>query len=249
MKQPRHNSGFSIVEIVIAVMIIGILATILIPVLITKAEKAKVAAANRDLEELANAEERVAIDIGHYVRLYVLDDVRDSDQPLPIGLGAANDRMDGIVEEPRNTIYQNPWQIFITLDSNVLLDAGDAQTLLAKIAYATTESPYKWDGPYLNIHRDEPMPPVVPNPFPPPLPDTPTDPWGNDYLLFTRQGLVVEPDGTINAKASIAGAASANMQVFDRPTVLSLGPDGLPGSPSKNESFGKGDDVRRSFGY
>jgi general secretion pathway protein G len=64
MKQPtRKTSGFTIVEIAIAVIIIGILAAILIPVLATRAEEAKIGAARRDLEELTNAEERVALDL------------------------------------------------------------------------------------------------------------------------------------------------------------------------------------------
>ena len=48
------------------------------------------------------------------------------------------------------------------------------------------------------------------------------------------------------------GGISYQCDVFDRPTVLSMGPDGLPGdtttrSTGQTRIFGTGDDITRSF--
>lgn len=65
----------------------------------------------------------------------------------------------------------------------------------------------------------------------------PDDPWGNDYVLFTRRGLVLEPTGQIvdtNVGVQVSGGflqgGSYPTQVFDRACIMSLGPNGLPGA-------------------
>ena len=93
--------------------------------------------------------------------------------------------------------------------------------------------------------------------------DIPDDPWGNNYLFFTSKGLLNEPEGEFVIRATLAdalgsqnpnagGGISYQCDVFDRPTVLSMGPDGLPGdtttrSTGQTRIFGTGDDITRSF--
>jgi len=232
MKRSHNVPAFTIVEIVIAVIIIGILATTLIPVLIKKVEGAKVTSAKRDLEEIANAEDRVAIDTGYYVRLFALD-AGTTGTSVDFGDLPGFSSMD--------TIFINPDPRDQTLTT--------AQGLLDKLAYVTPESPYKWDGPYYNIHRDETLEQNDSVSTPKHLHGIPNDPWGNDYLLFTREGLVKEPDGEMVTIATDFSGSPAT-QVFDRPTVLSLGPNGVPGPDAGGQpAFGKGDDIARAFGY
>ncbi len=66
--------GFTIIEILIAIIIIGILVAIIIPRLATRADLARRRAAESDIEEIRKAQEHAGIDTGYYYRLYVLDD-------------------------------------------------------------------------------------------------------------------------------------------------------------------------------
>ena len=241
-------------------IIISILATILIPVLNKRADQAKITTAKRDLEELANAEERVAIDIGYYVRMYALDDVAGGDG---VGLGEATANtsdIDGIADEPRNRLYpaatdpltgraSAPEAIFINPETQNFPALAVGQAFFQQyMVTSTAESSYRWQGPYFNIHRDETIETNDPVSIPRHMVDIPNDPWGNDYLFFTRNGLVLEPAGVIVNNASAQSVGYPATQVFDRPTMLSLGPDGIVGSEGA-PGFGKGDDLYRSFGY
>lgn len=250
MKRKSTQTGFSIVEIVVAVLIIGVLASILIPVLVTKMEKAKVATAQAEVMELTNAEERVEIDTGHYVRLFVLDDVADGDG---YGLGDVNDRVDGIRDEGLNNIYQYPREMFILIKPTeqrpMLKDSGK---FWEQIAFATTESSYKWEGPYIDFKRTTARAntdTAQTTTYPRHMFDTPADPWGNDYLFFNRMGVVLEPEGKIVGDAEAASMSFPPTQVFQRATILSLGPNGVPGDGSPTAKLGTGDDIFRSFGY
>ena len=70
----KSLKGFSIIELLIAIIIIGILVAVIVPRLATRSELARQRAAKSDLEHIRNAEEHAGIDTGYYYRLYVLDD-------------------------------------------------------------------------------------------------------------------------------------------------------------------------------
>ncbi|NQU44140.1 prepilin-type N-terminal cleavage/methylation domain-containing protein [bacterium] len=242
-RQPFSRAGFSIVEILIAVMIIGVLAVILIPTLVNRVKEAKIAAAERDLEEIAEAQRRAAIQMNYYLRMYALDDIPGGDG---YALGDANDQRDGIADEIANTVfYDTPSRLFINPNTNDLLDTARADAVYASLA---PETAYIWQGPYLTIQRDESPALHDRTSNPPHLHDIPTDPWGNDYLMFFRTGLLREPEGDIVTQVTWY-TDTWDTEVFDRPTVLSVGPDGLPGDGQPGSQFGEGDDIVRPFEF
>lgn len=261
--EPRRRRAFTIVEILIAVLIIGILSAILIPVYISRTEEARVEACNQDLQHLADSQERAAIQMGYYLRPYALDDLgREGDG---IGLGQSGDIKDAFADEYQsatilNTLYSNPRVMFIHPKNATLMDSTQAENVYAVLA---GNDAAKWAGPYYNIHRDETVDEHVDSSeVPTHLHDIPNDPWGNDYIFIfrfqdsvsgeLRSGMLVEPDGVIQAEVP-RDATLPNVEVsdiFDRPAVLSLGPDGLPGDGGQTGTkLGEGDDMYRMFGY
>ncbi|HMZ51991.1 MAG TPA: prepilin-type N-terminal cleavage/methylation domain-containing protein, partial [Candidatus Sumerlaeota bacterium] len=71
----RRRAGFSIIELLVAIIIIGILVAVLIPVVANRTAQARLARAQSDLKNLGEAEERVGVDTGFYIRLFALNDV------------------------------------------------------------------------------------------------------------------------------------------------------------------------------
>lgn len=253
--QPRQASrhGFTIVEVIITFIIIGILATILIPVLADRSRQARIRACEADLQNIADALERAAIDTGYFYRIYALDDIGTG------GDGIAATDSDDVYETisdneiTTNNWYENGEEIFILVATS---DYAANQTALFR-RLTDNETSFGWSGPYINWIRD-----ANNN-------DWPDDPWGNDYLFFTRAGALyppqLDPDGTGNNPPFTTDFSDGFTETFpadlftnvtidaidqfDRPTVLSLGPDGLPGDGGITTiEFGGGDDIFRSFG-
>lgn len=255
----RHSrSGFSIIELLVAIIIIGILVAVLVPVVSNRAEQARIARVNSDLQTIGDSLERVAVDTGYFVRLFALNDVLRGDGVAFTRLNSPVDRSDGLTDyslsQPflqfptSNSLFVDP----ATGDFVIGLDRTDfIDRLLA------TESSYDgsvtWGGPYMNFQKDSNVyANVVARDA---IPD---DPWGNDYMFFTREGLVLEPNGVIvDATSPLTSGGFGNggafdCEVFDRPTVVSLGPNGLPGNgiagSGPDNIFGGFDDYFRQFG-
>lgn len=235
------------VELLIAIIIIGILVTIIVPVLSNRAADARIAAAKADMEAIANAESQVALDTGYIARLHVLDDsAAPTDGLAPDDL---NDVVDTVVDEINNNAGR-PDQLFLDAKTGVILPA----TLYTKLI--ANPDQFGWRGPYLTYHNKLKFTGVVPV-------DSwtygsPLDPWGNPYFLFVA-GQDITTGGTSNGAwlnertgqleqtftyFSALGPVSARN--FDRNTILSLGPDGVPGTLA-NPVLGTGDDLVRAF--
>jgi prepilin-type N-terminal cleavage/methylation domain-containing protein len=250
------RGGFSIMEVLIAVMIIGILAVILVPVLTSRAREARVAACESELQTLAEAQKSAAVLMGVFLRLYALNDMPGPTKNLPLTNPNASD---SIADEAQNSsLYTNPKRMFIDPATNAFLPSTQADQRFESIVGTTpivNETSYAWKGPFCNFKRDEKPNESQPTPamalggwtLPTHIHGIPNDPWGNDYLLFTRWGLVCEPVGSLESVVSV-DAIGYSTVVFDRPTILSLGPNGKPGDETAPE-FGKGDDIYRSFEY
>lgn len=271
------RSGFSIIELLVAIIIIGILVAIMVPIVSNRSEQARVARVEADLENIAEAMQRVAIDTGYYVRLFALDDLLFGDADLNGAGGQAfnrgnnpNNIADGLTDYLPNVaqpFYNFPTANSLFIDPRTGLFAGanpdsgayggtpTRQAIIRRLADG--ESVYNaatgfWGGPYLNFSSDSALYNNVVAPT-----GVPTDPWGNDYILFTRRGMFLEPNGIV--VESVSQLASGGFSqggpfdclVFDRPTVLSMGPNGAPGnglSGSADGQFGRDDDFHRSFG-
>lgn len=240
------SRGLSFVEVVITVLILSVLTLILTPTVTTRIAQAKVVSATTELKILAAAEERLALDTEYYARLYLLDDVTDN------GDGIRNEDSTGVIDGTDDetttatgaAVHTNVEEIFIAISSeNFVATANFTDNFRAD------EESFGWHGPYVNWKSDD-------NDN-----DWPDDPWGNDYILFTRVGgLFPLPAytgaaddssfvATFEFTADDTGTTeSTSAVVFDRPTILSLGPNGLPGNGNSGAGFGEGDDVFLSFG-
>jgi prepilin-type N-terminal cleavage/methylation domain-containing protein len=269
----RGRHGFTIVELLIALIIIGVLSAILVPTLLHRAEDSRHTAAIADMAVIADAEDRVATDTGYYVRLFALDDLPRGD-----GVGMTRptnvlDRMDGLPDEGTHAVFNlafntNVNSIFIRIASESpapggpsVVPAGSATAIfsgtLGVDVGTLAPDPYfapNWSGPYYAIKRQSADPDdavdVASGALRIHLRDIPCDPWGNNYVLFFRNGYVREPDGIVWPTMVNANDC---LGMFDRPTIVSFGPDGKPGNngvPDVNgRTAGTGDDLVYSFGY
>ncbi|MCX8036036.1 MAG: prepilin-type N-terminal cleavage/methylation domain-containing protein [Candidatus Sumerlaeia bacterium] len=236
MNRHRAPVGFSIIELLIAVIIIGILVAIIIPVLLRKAEDARIAAAESDLEHLQAALERAYINTGHIFRFYVLDDLEGGDGRYTPG--DLSD-LDGVRDEASNPTVIDPTRMFIDYKTGLF----DANYITLYNRLSRNETDFGWGGPYINFSRMKDVD----------LNDIPEDPWGEEYLLFTPEGVVNQVNGTIETWYTfVARDTGANITIyrpfFDRFTILSKGPNGAPGDGTAfNARFGQGDDLFRQF--
>lgn len=259
--------GFSIIEILVAIILIGILVAILVPVIANRADDARLARAGQDAENLANAQDRLYTDVGYLARLYVLNDTIGGDTPptpfsRPGGATDPNDIIDGVRDHAvAGELYDNPTNIFVDPRGGVggegiVISGSTATSLLNSLQ--TNETNFNWHGPYLNWQADNNYT-VSGITGPDGIPD---DAWGNNFLLFVRGGLVKEVDarwdtdrtgeGTVVDTITINGQTFSTER-FDRAAIVSFGPNGLPGDGSgpgnvSGGQIGQGDDVVRKFG-
>jgi prepilin-type N-terminal cleavage/methylation domain-containing protein len=211
--------GFTIVEIIVAFIIIGILTAILTPTLAHRAAEARVRAATQDLEHLADAQERAAVDTGYMYRPYVLNDgpgpgdagekqpsaPKDLNQVTPLNenkIESIRDNYDSV----QNNLYKNPYKIFITANGlNVTTNVApfpfidDTQqkkkfkelTGMDALSGSPDPSLAQGDQPEAKFNWNGPYLNWKRDAN---KNDWPDDPWGNDYLFFVPQGVLYPPD-------------------------------------------------------
>ncbi|MCX7001538.1 MAG: prepilin-type N-terminal cleavage/methylation domain-containing protein [Candidatus Sumerlaeota bacterium] len=207
----KGQRGVTLTELLVVLAIIGLLATIAVPVYVNKMEQAKFNTAKHEVIELANVEEICGIFHGFYVPLCMLDDLPYRSQNRPtVGIDD--------VENTRNNL--NPYlistgvPIYDQMDHQLSLSDADSYVAVNKLYYS-------WQGPFINFKRYYMGLGIYVEPADPDLGnvarDYPLDPWGNPYIMLTELGYVTTQGGITSTKLQ---------HVFDRMTILSMGPDG-----------------------
>lgn len=221
MRSPRPTRGFTILEVVVAMIIISILTLIIMPTVTNRANQARIASAEADMQTLAEAESRASIDMNYYIVPWRLNNVIGSVVPR---LSTTND------DQSIHPDYANYDDMFINI---VTLDIpGNVNEIHDD--FIENETDFGWRGPYVNFKRDDNGN------------NWPEDPWGNDYILFTKAGglFAPEPDSATNMQFETTGPSfiqndgTTNAGIsgldgqFDRPAWISLGPNEIPGDGS-----------------
>ncbi len=151
----KNHSGFSLLEILIALVIVGILSVIAVNRYTSRTEEARISAAKAEEKALADAERQAEIDTGFFVTFRALDD-----EP---GLGSFTDNNNFT----QFKIQSEPIPYAIDTDGSF---------------FTGTNFPFaNWKGPYINYQSIY----TTGNATGISAHGSPIDPWGNPYRLYT----------------------------------------------------------------
>ncbi|MBN1868196.1 prepilin-type N-terminal cleavage/methylation domain-containing protein [Candidatus Sumerlaeota bacterium] len=225
----RSRRAVTLTELLVVLLIISLLATIAVPVYLTKIRAAKIATATAEVRELAHAEEHCVLLHGFYVPLQMLDDII-YDQAIHRGV-ALNDPL------ATDDLY-NEWQQIQLIDPAKVVEYGiyneHQPELQDRSNDVRVESLYSfWSGPFINFHRDFAKQWNAANPasrisvyF-----DHPLDPWGQPYRFYSPVGIIgTNAYSTTPSDWRQTSFSDGNLTTtddrFDRFAIVSFGPDG-----------------------
>jgi len=101
----RRASGFTLIELIVVMTILGILAALIVPRVVGRTDDARVAAAKQDIAQLLQALKLYRLDNGRYPTneqgLQALVE-RPTTEPVP-----ANWKQGGYLDSP--TLHKDPW--------------------------------------------------------------------------------------------------------------------------------------------
>lgn len=251
MKHFNKNRGVTLTELLVVVVIIGLLATIAVPVYVNKAEQARISIAKTEVKEIAMAQEACAITHGFYVPLQMLDDMIYNSATSSV----SNPRTDDLYNEDQTLYliyatrnlddqYSNQAQLQDRTDSN-------------SVHYVAVRDMYEqWSGPFLNPQRvafEEEIKRNEVGEDPGVQLDFPLDPWGVPYRFYSPLGIIgtgantdYRPSGsTAGAESFSDGLLTRTDEQYDRFAIVSWGPDGA----SEYQGVGlEEDDISYLFG-
>jgi prepilin-type N-terminal cleavage/methylation domain-containing protein len=234
--------GVTLTELLVVLAIIGLLATIAIPVYVQRTEEAKVRTAQQEVREIAKAEAMVATIHSFYVPIQVLDDIA-------VDLTNRTTRTDDLQNETDTLYLIDP---FINVIDQIAgnppqptLQDRDTNTRVHRLYYF-------WQGPFLNPVRvwiddetsaepEQLSEDVIRH-------DHPLDPWGQPYRMYSPAGIVGDSASATN-RSSFNTSSFSNGRLtttddrFDRFAIVSFGRDNL----SDGQAY-TGDDVFYYFG-
>lgn len=261
-----RQSGVTLTELLVVLVIISILSTIAVPVYINKAENARKATAEAECREIADAEETCAAHHGFYVPLQVLDD-----QPAYTGV---DDNADAIDKEGATVFLVDPNKPVDRLDQGSVL--GTPQPSLISVPAGSSieavtaggnfdprviQMIKTWQGPFLNPQRvayanmGETYRRY----------DFLLDPWGQPYRFYApfpfgaigtgSGGVAGSPSSSdyttnpVNFSDGLVTKTEASERRFDRFAIVSWGPNGVPNVTSDiTAGYSTADDVIYMFG-
>lgn len=244
----QGQGGVTLTELLAVLAILGLLATLSVPVVINRAQQAKFSVAKAECEALAKGEDMCGLMHGYYVPLQMLDDI-------PYDPGAPRDplRTDDIRNEKSGSA---PYVIDVSISPYTQYTAGNQRNLTDTFPLRLVRLETDWSGPFTQsqrvFHSSVGYPSSTYE-----RRDFPLDPWGNPYRLYSPLGITGSDAGTqgnpamplsvIDSDSFSNGRLSTTDKRWDRFAVVSFGPDSVSDGPSPSPTKQQ-DDIVYFFG-
>jgi prepilin-type N-terminal cleavage/methylation domain-containing protein len=226
----NRSRGLTLTELLVVMLILGLLATIAIPVYTRRQEDARIRVAISECREIAHAEEQVAVLHGFYVPFQLLDDL----PPPPFN-----------TTDPNRESLDNDNQSLLLIDPFVRatdqISGNPQQAALRQWQTDFDTRVYNmvrnWNGPFINFQRfyygnDPNVTPGTQSYLSSTIKfeDYPLDPWGNPYRFYSAEGIIGTSALTWDPGANTQSFSDGNLTTtdrrFDRYAVVSFGRDG-----------------------
>jgi type II secretory pathway pseudopilin PulG len=254
----------TLTELLVVLVVTGLLATMAVPVAVTRINQSRFSIARAEVQAFAQAEEMAAATHGFYFPLQVLDDTLAPDDILQFN-------WDDLRNEEENLLI---------IDANVpVLDQFNNGQLNKELEETNPDPRIQqlfrdWQGPFIQPHRvfigggfesptqGQQVDPILTREQA--IRDHPLDPWGRPYRLFSPLGIVGSERGKnpqdtppTNAELFQPNFSDGTLRVdaprrFDRWAVVSFGPNGVgDGTTTSGGTAGNpllGDDIIYLFG-
>lgn len=196
-------SGFTLIELIAVVAILGIITFLAVGSYTNRNEQAKESAAYHEMQQIANAEITAEADYGYYLPLTVLETLPST----PVNVTGADiivDKASFQIVDPVTGL--NPTGGIQTI-----------QDMLAGQPGSTSVLTNKWLGPFLEYHNQ--IQPNGPNNGWLPL-----DPWGGPYHFLSITGDEIDQEGRV-------GGTGFSNNTIGHFAIVTWGRDSTAGSP------------------
>ncbi len=243
-----RRRAVTLTELLVVLVIVALLATIAVPVFVNQVQRARVATAQFEVRQIAEAQQQVALIHGFLVPIHVLNMVPDAEDADPSAATSRNDF---------NNLSQmsNHWLIDVSRPLGDQTGGNQLNLATAPSADARVQAMIRgWQGPFLNPKRvrfagEQPGVPGTGDQSH----DLVVDPWGNPYRMYSPFGLLGDaslpggPGEPVTLSMSNLRLSGANIEAnrFDRFAVVSYGANGV--SDFVNDRRQQGDDIFYSF--